>query len=469
MDLVEGNLATPVPAPADVLHIDTAFLNDIAHSAAPRPTTPDGDDVAGGSLDPVAPGEYDNELLDLHFICGDGRCNENIALSAIHQVFHSEHDRVIDDIQNTLNLNPDLLAAYQATSPTTFEYGERLFQAARFVTEMEYQHLVFEEFARKVQPAINPFPAVRTDPDRHQRGDHRRVRPCGLPLRPLDAQRRHPAHQRERSRNDIGLLDGFLNPASYYDGGPVGTLNSQQAAGSIIMGLSDQVGNELDEFVTETLRNNLLGLPLDLAAINITRARSEGIPSLNNVRKEIFAATNDGQLTPYANWIDFGLALKHPESLVNFVAAYGQHPTIVAQTTVAGKREAARLIVNPRDRRDPAVTTRSTSSAARATWANAGSVSQHRSRRRRPVGRRPRREHEPVRWPARHDVQLRLREPAHQPAERRPLLLPRPHAWHEPAYPARGQLVRRADDAQHHGALVEGRLVRHCRLQVPAR
>ena len=35
--------------------------------------------------------------------------------------------------------------------------GERLFQAARFVTEMEYQHLVFEEFARKVQPAINPF------------------------------------------------------------------------------------------------------------------------------------------------------------------------------------------------------------------------------------------------------------------------------------------------------------------------
>ena len=35
--------------------------------------------------------------------------------------------------------------------------GERLFQAARFVTEMQYQHLVFEEFARKVQPAINPF------------------------------------------------------------------------------------------------------------------------------------------------------------------------------------------------------------------------------------------------------------------------------------------------------------------------
>ena len=35
--------------------------------------------------------------------------------------------------------------------------GERLFQAAKFGTEMQYQHLVFEEFARKVQPNINVF------------------------------------------------------------------------------------------------------------------------------------------------------------------------------------------------------------------------------------------------------------------------------------------------------------------------
>ena len=56
------------------------------------------------------------------------------------------------------------------------------------------------------------------------------------------------------------------------------------------MGMSDQVGNELDEFVTDTLRNNLLGLPLDLPTINMTRARSEGIPPLNDFRREIFNA-----------------------------------------------------------------------------------------------------------------------------------------------------------------------------------
>ena len=116
-------------------------------------------------------------------------------------------------------------------------------------------------------------------------------------------------------------------------------LTSAQAAGAIIMGLSDQVGQEIDEFVVDTLRNNLLGLPLDLPALNMTRARSEGIPSLNNVRRQIFAATNDGQLKPYTDWVDFGQQLKHPESLVNFVAAYGTHPTITG--TLAERRAAA--------------------------------------------------------------------------------------------------------------------------------
>jgi hypothetical protein len=52
-------------------------------------------------------------------------------------------------------------------------------------------------------------------------------------------------------------------------------------------------------------------------------------------------------MTPYTSWVDFGEHLKHPESLVNFVAAYGKHPSITSETTVAGKREAARLIVAP--------------------------------------------------------------------------------------------------------------------------
>ena len=66
------------------------------------------------------------------------------------------------------------------------------------------------------------------------------------------------------------------------------------------MGCPDQVGNELDEFVTETLRNNLLGLPLDLPTLNMTRAREAGVPPLNEVRRQIFArpTTASSRRTP---------------------------------------------------------------------------------------------------------------------------------------------------------------------------
>src|SRR4029079_1870614 len=110
------------------------------------------------------------------------------------------------------------------------------------------------------------------------------------------------------SDNSIPLLHAFLNPPELFNAhatcnpppcSPSGVLTPPQAAGSIVMGSSDQVGNELDEFVTETLRNNLLGLPLDLPAINMTGARGEGAPPLNDVRRQIYAATNDSAMAPY--------------------------------------------------------------------------------------------------------------------------------------------------------------------------
>ncbi len=52
-------------------------------------------------------------------------------------------------------------------------------------------------------------------------------------------------------------------------------------------------------------------------------------------------------MAPYESWTEFGQHLKHPESLVNFVAAYGKHPTILGATTLAAKRAAARAIVDP--------------------------------------------------------------------------------------------------------------------------
>jgi Ca2+-binding RTX toxin-like protein len=348
--LVEGDANSPIAVPANVVRINAAFFDDIAHNAVPKPgLTPDLNTGITGAHGMQPAGTYDDEMLDIHFAAGDGRANENIALTAIHQVFHSEHNRLIGQIQDVLNADtsPSGLLAIEewklATGADGWN-GERLFQAARFVTEMEYQHLVFEEFARHVQPLINPFnvftqsdtginPAIRAE-------FAHAVYRFGHSMLTETVARTNPSG----TSNDIPLLDAFLNPPSYFDDGASGTLTPAEAAGSIAQGMTDQVGNEIDEFVTEALRNNLLGLPLDLPTINMARAREAGVPSLNNFRKEIHAATNDSALQPYTSWVDFGLALKHPQSIVNFMAAYGKHSTITGATTAADKRAAAQLI-----------------------------------------------------------------------------------------------------------------------------
>ena len=63
------------------------------------------------------------------------------------------------------------------------------------------------------------------------------------------------------------------------------------------------------------MRNNLLGLPLDLPAINIARGRDTGIPTLNAARREFYDMTSDSQLKPYTSWVDLTQHLKHEESV----------------------------------------------------------------------------------------------------------------------------------------------------------
>src|SRR5262249_41826690 len=213
--------------------------------------------------------------------------------------------------------------------------------------EMQYQHLVFEEFARKLVPTINAF------------------QPDGInfqsDLNPaITAEFAHQTYRLGHSMltetisringdgttSDIPLLDGFLNPLPFNDGGPAGPLTAAQAAGAIWQGGTRQVGHEIDEFVTEAVRNRLLGLPLDLAVLNLSRGRSEGIPGLNAVRRQLFLRSGDSSLTPYSDWFDFSFALRHAESLVNFIAAYGVHPTLAAAATLVEKRAAAEALAN---------------------------------------------------------------------------------------------------------------------------
>ncbi|MFL5391942.1 MAG: peroxidase family protein, partial [Myxococcales bacterium] len=299
--LVEGNpVGGGIAIPGDVLRTGHAFLNDIAHNAVPNPGligVRDGIYCDFRSTTcTTAPGTYDGDVLDAHMVTGDGRGNENIALTMVHQIFHAEHNRLrhqIDGLITTL-LTPAEVTAWHAVDPASgWGYGERLFQAARFVTEMEYQHLVFEEFARKVQPLINPFLGGITSINGVISAEFAHtVYRLGHSMLPEVVGRTNT----DGSPNDVRLLNAFLNPALYNEGGTAGSLTAAEAAGSIIRGVTRQVGNELDEFTTSSVRNTLVGLPLDLPAINIARGRSEGIPPMNLARRQFFAASADSAL-----------------------------------------------------------------------------------------------------------------------------------------------------------------------------
>ncbi|QRM31582.1 peroxidase family protein [Microvirga sp. VF16] len=364
--VISGTPGSPVdPTVAGALRTGHAFLADIAHEAVPIGKIADGDITIGLGNPGNGDTEYDNELLDAHFIAGDGRVNENIGLTAVHHVFHAEHNRLVEhtkevvlaDAQEMLDngasqaeavafLN-EWLASDVTEVPASLTGlvwdGERLFQAAKFGTEMQYQHLVFEEFARKVQPNINVFLVpdgfdTTINPDIIAEFAHVVYR-FGHSMLTESIDRFSPTFV----GNHIGLIDGFLNPVNFDSNHAI---TDDIAAGAIIRGMTRQVGNEIDEFVTTALRNNLLGLPLDLATINLARGRDTGVPSLNEARAQFYAATNqDVLLKPYESWVDFAGHLKHEASIINFVAAYGTHELITSQTTVEGKRDAAMTLI----------------------------------------------------------------------------------------------------------------------------
>jgi Ca2+-binding RTX toxin-like protein len=337
-----GNPAAPVLSGLGTGH---AFLDDIAHTA--KPTSANSADADTDINNYAGSGYYDNELLDAHFITGDGRGNENIGLTAIHTVFHAEHNRLWADIQDVINSATtgstglsatalaDFKSAWRVASITTSNSnpewnGERLFHASKLITEMEYQHLVFGEFSRKVQPLIKPFaaydPTIR--PDISGEFAHAVYRYGHSQLN--ETVDRTSADGADLS---VPLLYAFLNPTEFNQphsySNPrapqtIGsTLNGHLAAGSVIRGMANQTGNEIDEFVTGALRNSLLGLPLDLATLNIARGRDAGISSLNAFRTSLKSSTGITSLSPYASWAEFGQNLRHPQSLVNFIAAYG--------------------------------------------------------------------------------------------------------------------------------------------------
>ncbi|MFT3670724.1 peroxidase family protein [Aestuariivirga sp.] len=292
-----------------------------------------------------------------HYIAGDGRVNENFGLTSVHHIFHEEHNFQVQNLIEALHtqdvatndtahtklhgfqiattrmnslgdyvyvagsltqakVNPtdvqifgtngNSLGYAVASNVTVAWDDEKMFNATKLIVEMEYQHAAVDQYARNVTPNIQEFVGYSPDKD------------PGVTLEYAQGAFRF-GHSTLRETIDTidptggltgkimgyALRDAFLNPGKYGELGPA----------SILLGMSHQQMNEVDEFVTPALNQGLLGQPLDLAAINIARGRDIGLPTLNDFREAI-------GLVRYTSWTDFGQNMQHPTSLANFIAAY---------------------------------------------------------------------------------------------------------------------------------------------------
>jgi Ca2+-binding RTX toxin-like protein len=349
-------------------HVDSAHvsqaavdaLNLAAGTSINRATLSIGDLIANGFFNPAnstisaidpaiysAVGQILMESVADHYIAGDGRANENFALTGMHHVFHENHNVQLINLENTILTSPDVNARhgyqlavsdghagfytdvngnYTLADHTTISWDpDKMFAATKLINEMEYQHVAIDQYARLVTPDLPEFVTYDNDINADISLEYSQAA-----FRFGHSQLRETIDAIDPNGNVVkwALSAAFLNPSAY----------AATGAENIMRGMSQQLGNDVDEFLTPALQQSLLGQPLDLGAINIARGRDLGMPTLNEVRRQLHDAlvaeraadpstphhTNliVDALNPYTSWAEFGSQMQHPDSLVNFVAAY---------------------------------------------------------------------------------------------------------------------------------------------------
>ena len=155
---------------------------------------------------------YDNELLDAHFIAGDGRGNENIGLTAVHHVFHAEHNRLVEHIKDvdpgdrrrSAFLNEWLRRAGAGQPSDGIQRRSTGTASACSRRPSSAPRCSISTSCSRSSPARSSRTSTCSCAGRlrrhHRSVDRRRVRARGLPLRPLDADRDHRPLRRRRQR-----------------------------------------------------------------------------------------------------------------------------------------------------------------------------------------------------------------------------------------------------------------------------
>jgi peroxidase len=207
------------------------------------------------------------------FLAGDIRANENVLLTSLHTLFVREHNRLVDKITSLPEFN----------HLDGDEEGQ--YQLARRIVGSELQVITYNEFLpallgdRPETPAAADYaydgslPASVTQSFAHAsyRFGHSTVSPYLLRVRNDGS-----------SETPLSLRHAFTNP-NLLASDPV-------QLDLLLKGAATQLSQEVDNLIVDELRNFLFRAPgsgaggVDLASLNVQRARDHGLPDFNALR-----------------------------------------------------------------------------------------------------------------------------------------------------------------------------------------
>ncbi len=209
--------------------------------------------------------EMDNMNFNLTkwFVAGDIRANENILLTCMHVLFLREHNRMCD-----------VLAA---ENPSWDD--EKLYQEAKkWVVGME-QSILYNEWLPALGVKVPNYTGYnqQVNPNIKKAFSFSAFR-IGHTM--LSSKIKVMNDDCEStSLNDLTLKEAFFNPLLLIQSGGIDPF---------LKGMSAQKMQEMDGKIVDDVRNFLFGEPgqggMDLAAINIRRAREVGLADFNSIR-----------------------------------------------------------------------------------------------------------------------------------------------------------------------------------------
>ncbi|MEM8836278.1 MAG: peroxidase family protein [Planctomycetota bacterium] len=200
-----------------------------------------------------------------HFLAGDIRANEQVALAAIHTLFVREHNYWADEARAE---NPDWT-------------GDEVFEYARAIVAAQQQAITYNEFLplllgddwlpayRGFRPDVNPGMSNIFATAAYRVG-HTMLSATILRL----DETMVPI-----AEGNLALADAFFTPSTLIETG----------LDPVLRGLAGQMAQEIDCRIVDDVRNFLFGPPgaggFDLASLNIQRGRDHGLGTYNDVRE----------------------------------------------------------------------------------------------------------------------------------------------------------------------------------------